>query len=66
MRDGRGRTPLHIAVENGNAKVVQYLLEEGYSTTLSMSALDGTTPLRSAIRLVNIKIKRQDSFVCLH
>ena len=43
IRDGRGRTPLHIAVENGYVDVAMFLVENG--AEVNIVDANGNTPL---------------------
>ncbi|KAF2807556.1 uncharacterized protein BDZ99DRAFT_465386, partial [Mytilinidion resinicola] len=55
-KDIDGQTPLHLAVERGNLKIVQWLLERGAKA--DNPDLSDTTPFQRASELGNFQIMR--------
>jgi ankyrin repeat protein len=51
-----GWTPLHVAVEQGNADIVRILVEHGADATIQ--ANDGRTPLHMAAETGNVEVLR--------
>lgn len=45
--EGHGNSPLHVAIENGNYRVVEYLVKNGSS--VHVVDADGTSPLTKAV-----------------
>ncbi|KAL6589841.1 hypothetical protein ACP70R_050200 [Stipagrostis hirtigluma subsp. patula] len=63
LRDGKGRTFLHVAVEEGRYAVVQYaccLMPQNFSSVLNVQDNNGDTALHRAIHVANLPI-----FMCL-
>ena len=54
IKDENGNTPLHVAVQQGNVKVVEVLLNKGANVNVKNSV--GETPLDLAFQNRNIKI----------
>lgn len=48
--DAYGQTPLHLASLRGNVDVVNYLLEDAKSQSLSLKDKEGKTPLDLAVK----------------
>ncbi|RLM54593.1 hypothetical protein C2845_PM10G01160 [Panicum miliaceum] len=59
LRDGKGRTFLHVAAEEERQDVVQYVCEmPQYSSILNAQDKNGDTPLHRAVRAGNVAIFR--------
>ena len=48
IRDGQGRTALHIAARRGHATIVQLLLDGGFDP--SAGDIEGRTPVHMAVQ----------------
>ena len=58
-RDHRMRTPLHVAVEEGEKELIKYLLDKKADSNIT--DLDGNTPLDLAAKKKQERMEEQES-----